>query len=94
MPALQRTVTPYKRLLNHGIKLAVTAVLLLLIGHNVDLDESLASISLLSARTVLLALALQLASNSVAGYRWYLIMRRIGSRSNALFFLQDRKSVV
>jgi uncharacterized protein (TIRG00374 family) len=89
MPALQRTVTPYKRLLNHGIKLAVTAVLLLLIGHNVDLDESLASISLLSARTVLLALALQLASNSVAGYRWYLIMRRIGSRSNALFFLQS-----
>jgi uncharacterized membrane protein YbhN (UPF0104 family) len=89
MPALQRRVNRRTRLLNFGIKLAVTVVLFLLIGHNVDLDESLASISLLSAKTVLLALALQLASNSVAGYRWYLIMRRIGSRSNALFFLQS-----
>lgn len=89
MPALQRSVTRRNRLLTYGIKLAVTTVLLLLIGHNVDLDESLAAISLLSAKTVLLALALQLASNAVAGYRWYLIMRSIGSRSNPLFFLQS-----
>lgn len=89
MPALQRSVTRHRRLLNFGVRLAVTVVLLLLIGHNVDLAESWASISLLSLKTVLLALLLQLASNSVAGLRWYLIMRRLGSRSKPLFFLQS-----
>ena len=89
MPALQRNIIRRKRLLNLGIRLAVTVVLLLLIGHNVDLEESLASVAMLSPGTVLLALALQLASNSVAGLRWYLIMRRIGSRQSALFFLQS-----
>ena len=89
MSALQRSVSRHRRLLNFGIRLAVTVALLLLIARNVDLAEALASISLLSAPTVLLALALQLASNSVAGYRWYLIMRRIGSTNNALFFLRS-----
>ena len=89
MPALQRSVSKRHRLLNYGVKLAVTVVLLLLIGHNVDLNESLASITLLSTGTVLLALALQLASNILASYRWYLIMRRLGSKAHPFFFLQS-----
>jgi uncharacterized protein (TIRG00374 family) len=77
------------RALRFGLRLAVTAALLLLIGRNVDLGEALASVTLLSWQTVLLALLLQLASNSVAGYRWYLIMRRIGSRNSSGFFLRS-----
>jgi len=72
---------------NYIIKLLITALLLFLIFRNVDLHKALASAAMLSPATILLALALQLASNSIAAYRWFLIMRRIGSRKNFPFFL-------
>lgn len=77
------------RMLNYLVKLGVTVALFLLILNNIDLDEALSSVALLSADVVIIALLLQLASNSVAGYRWYLIMRRIGSRQRFPFFLQS-----
>lgn len=76
-------------MLNYLVKFAITAGLLLLIARNVDLKEAYASIILLSAPIILLALVLQLASNSLAALRWFIIMRRIGSPKGFLFFLQS-----
>lgn len=74
-------------MLNYLVKFTITAALLLLIARNVDLKEAYASLTLLSPFIVLLALVLQLASNSVAALRWFIIMRRIGSPKNFVFFL-------
>jgi uncharacterized membrane protein YbhN (UPF0104 family) len=76
-------------MLNYSIKLSITAALLFLIFINVDLEKAYASASLLSLGTILLALTLQIASNSIAAFRWFLIMQRIGSAKNFLFFLQS-----
>ena len=76
-------------MLNYSIKLSVSAAMLFLIFSNVDMEKAYASASLLSLGTILLALALQIASNSVAAFRWFLIMQRLGSTKNFLFFLQS-----
>lgn len=72
---------------NYLIKLGVSAVLLALIFHNIDTDEAFRSASLMSPGPILLALSLQLASNSIASFRWYLIMARLGSSKKFPFFL-------
>lgn len=74
---------------NYIIKLAITAGLLLLIARNVDLKQAYASITMLSPVVILIALVLQLSSNTVASLRWFIIMRRIGSPRGFFFFLQS-----
>jgi len=86
MPALQR-VKNTTNMLNYFIKFSVSAALLFMIFNNVDLEQAYASASMLSLGTVLMALVLQIASNSIASFRWFLIMQRLGSTKNFLFFL-------
>jgi len=89
MQVLQGQAENNRTGINYIIKLGVSALLLFLIFRAVDLNEALASLSKISVGIFALALVLQISSNSVAAYRWYLIMRRIGSSQNFFFYLKS-----
>ncbi len=74
---------------NYVIKLCVSGILLFLIFVNVDLGEAMAAASSLPARSIFMVILLQLGSNTVAAYRWFLIMRRIGCGENFFYYLQS-----
>lgn len=76
-------------MLNYCIKFCVTIILFALILRNVDIESAYTAASQLSWLTVALAIVLQLGSNSVAAFRWFLIMRRIGSSKPFPFFLMS-----
>lgn len=75
--------------MNYFIKLGVSALLLILIFRAIDPEKALSSFSLVSFNIFALAVLLQMSSNSVAAYRWYLIMRRIGTLQNFFFYLRS-----
>ncbi len=88
MPVLHDTDRK-KRTVNYGIKLAVTGGLLFLIFQNVNTGDASSALIAVSPEYLLTALLLQLASNTVAASRWYLIMSRIGFRQPYSFFLKS-----
>lgn len=88
MPVLHDTDRK-KRTVNYSIKLAVTTALLFLIFRNVNSGDASAAITAASPRYLLAALLLQLASTTVAGSRWYLIMSRIGFKNSWSFYLKS-----
>ena len=49
----------------------------------------MASLSVIPVRILILALVMQLASTTVAAFRWFLIMRRMGSTANVFFFMKS-----
>ena len=69
------------------VKLLITIGLLGLILSRIDLDATRTLILSVPPRLLLLALALQLASNVVAALRWRLIMDRIGHARPFSFYL-------
>jgi len=71
------------------IKLAITGLLLFLILKNVNPQEIWHQFVSVSPAMFALALVLQLASNSVAAGRWFLIMRTIGFKQPFLFYLKS-----
>ncbi len=71
------------------IKLAITGLLLFLILKNVNPQETWQQLSSVSPAMFALALVLQLASNSVAAGRWFLIMRTIGFTQPFPFYLKS-----
>ncbi|MCF6187600.1 MAG: flippase-like domain-containing protein [Desulfobulbaceae bacterium] len=71
------------------IKLAITGLLLFLILKNVNPQETWHQLASVSPAMFALALALQLASNSVAAGRWFLIMRKIGFTQPFPFYLKS-----
>ncbi len=75
--------------MKYFIKLAITGLLLFLILKNVNPLETWDQLASVSPAMFALALALQLASNSVAAGRWFLIMRTIGFKQPFLFFLKS-----
>jgi uncharacterized protein (TIRG00374 family) len=88
MPSM-REKTHQPKITTYFIKLGISAGLLLLIVRSVNPEEALASISLVSPGILLLALCLQTASTSIAAFRWFLIMRKIGSTNDIRFFLKS-----
>jgi hypothetical protein len=77
------------KIINYLIKFGISAGLLFLILKTVNLQEALASLTLISFSSLIVAFLLQLASTSLAAYRWYLIMRKIGSSEGFPFFLKS-----
>jgi uncharacterized membrane protein YbhN (UPF0104 family) len=75
--------------INYLIKFGITIGLLFLIIRSVNPGEALRAIMLITPSGMLLALALQLASNSVAAFRWHLIMQRIGFTHPYSFYLKS-----
>jgi uncharacterized membrane protein YbhN (UPF0104 family) len=81
--------TEQPKIVNYLIKFSISAGLLFLIIRSVNIEEALVSLSLMPPGILALALGLQLASTSIASFRWFLIMRRMGSDENILFFLKS-----
>ncbi|GBE12242.1 hypothetical protein BMS3Bbin14_02065 [bacterium BMS3Bbin14] len=88
MPGLQKH-TGRKLPVKFIIKLGVTAGLFFLISRSVNLQAALASLARLSPAVLAVAIALQLTSTCVSSFRWFLIMRRIGSPQPFFFFLKS-----
>ena len=88
MPVLYDTDRK-KRTVNYSIKLAVTGGLLFLIFRSVNTGDATTALTAVSPFYLLIALLLQLSSNTVAASRWYLIMSRIGFGQPFLFFLKS-----
>ena len=89
MQVLQDQAENNRTWLTYAVKLGVSGLLLFLISRTVNLNDALTSVRQLPFSLLILAILLQLASNSVAAYRWYLIMRCIGFTRNFLFFLKS-----
>jgi uncharacterized protein (TIRG00374 family) len=88
MPVLHDTDRK-KRTVNYSIKLAVTGGLLFLIFRSVNTGDASTALTAVSPWYLLVALLLQLASNTAAASRWYLIMSRIGFGQPYSFFLKS-----
>ena len=70
-------------------KLIVSALLIYLIARNLDLHALGKTAASLSPAALAGALALQLASNGTAAFRWYLIMRALGFAGTFAFYLRS-----
>jgi len=81
--------TEQPKIINYLIKFGISAGLLFLIIRSVNLEEALASLSKVPLGILAIALCLQLASTGIASFRWFIIMRRMGSVENFLFFLKS-----
>ena len=75
--------------MKYGIKLLITGLLLFLIFRQINLAQTWHHIRSVSPLVFFGALLLQLASNSVAALRWFLIMRAIGFSQPFSFFLKS-----
>lgn len=75
--------------MKYGIKLAITGLLLFFIIRQVNPLETWQQIASVSPALFLLALMLQIASNTVAAGRWCLIMQKIGFTMPFSFFLKS-----
>jgi uncharacterized protein (TIRG00374 family) len=77
------------KILNYLIKLGISSGLLFLVFRTVNLEEALATLAMIPFPSLISALFLLFASTTIAAYRWFLIMRRIGSAEGFLFFLKS-----
>ena len=75
--------------MKYGIKLAITGLLLFFIFQQIDFQQTRQQIASISPLVLPAALVLQIASNTVAAGRWFLIMRRIGFDRPFSFFLKS-----
>lgn len=76
-------------MMKYGIKLAVTGLILFLILKNVNPEQTWQHLITVSPVMLILALCLQVCSNSVAAVRWYLIMQKIGFSNPLSFYLKS-----
>jgi uncharacterized protein (TIRG00374 family) len=67
----------------------ISALLLVFIFQNMDSDRTVLALSRLAPSHLLSALALQLASNTVAAFRWHLIMHRLGLSAPLTVYLKS-----
>jgi uncharacterized protein (TIRG00374 family) len=88
MPVLQ-DADKRKQTINYVVKLAVTAVLLILIFRTVDTGDTTLALTAISPWNLLAALLLLITSILVAASRWFLIMQRIGFKQPCSFFLKS-----
>lgn len=70
-------------------KLSVSALLIYLIARNLDFQALGRTAAGLSPAALAAALALQLASNATAAFRWFLIMRALGFTESFPFYLRS-----
>ncbi|HHD63937.1 MAG TPA: flippase-like domain-containing protein, partial [Desulfobulbaceae bacterium] len=75
--------------MKYAVKLAITGLLLFFILQQVNPRETWQQITTVSPALFLLALILQIASNTVAAGRWCLIMKKIGFSMPFSFFLKS-----
>ncbi len=73
----------------YGLKILVAGLLLLLIFRSVDSKSTTAAIAAASPVYLLAACLLQIACNTVAASRWRLIMRQLGFKQSASFYLKS-----
>ncbi len=78
-----------KRAVNYAVKIGITALLLFLILRSVNSRDTAAAMSGVSFQSLLIALLLLFCSTTIASFRWYLIMQRIGFCQGYLFFLKS-----
>jgi glycosyltransferase 2 family protein len=62
----------------YAVRVLISTLLLVFIFQNMDPDNTALALNKLALSHLFSALALQLASNSVAALRWHLIMQRLG----------------
>ncbi len=75
--------------LKYLVKFGITLGLLFFIVRSIDPVSAKESIAQVTPLGIILALLLQIASNSVAAFRWFLIMQRIGFSQPFSFFLKS-----
>ncbi len=88
MPAVRKD-RKVNRPVNYAVKLGISTALLLLIFRQVDPARAWQAMRQVPPASILVAILLQLASNTVATYRWSLIMARIGFRHPFTFYLKS-----
>ncbi|MGB5685705.1 MAG: lysylphosphatidylglycerol synthase transmembrane domain-containing protein, partial [Candidatus Electrothrix sp.] len=76
-----------KKSLQYTLKLSVTGLLLFFIFRSIHPEEMLEAVTAISPGYLLLALFVQLASFTVAAYRWQLIVGRLGFKAPFTFYL-------
>lgn len=76
-------------LLNYGLKLTVAGLLLFLIFRSINPSTTVAALASASPGFLFAALLFQLACNTVAAFRWRLIMERLGFNAPGLFYLRS-----
>jgi len=74
---------------NYAVKVAITGVLLFFILRQVDPAQTWQHIRSIHPFVLVAALTLQMASNTVAALRWYLIMKTMGFSQPFSFFLRS-----
>lgn len=86
---LLQNITGRLRTLNLFFKFFISGILLILIAGNVDFSRTMVALRTLPGAVVFLALLFQVASNSVAAFRWFLIMSKIGFSEPFSFYLRS-----
>uniref|UniRef100_UPI0040561A86 lysylphosphatidylglycerol synthase transmembrane domain-containing protein n=1 Tax=Candidatus Electrothrix sp. TaxID=2170559 RepID=UPI0040561A86 len=76
-----------KTSLQYSLKLVVTGLLLFLIFRSIHPEKVLKAVTTISPLHLLVALLTQLASLTVAAYRWQLIVDRLGFNAPLSFYL-------
>jgi uncharacterized membrane protein YbhN (UPF0104 family) len=77
----------FKASLQYGLRISVTGLLFFLIFRSIHPKEILEAVTAISPMYLLFALCAQLASFTVAAYRWRLIVSRLGFQAPLTFYL-------
>ncbi|MDH3349279.1 MAG: flippase-like domain-containing protein [Desulfobulbaceae bacterium] len=85
MSVLQDT-SQQTRPISYLIKIGITVVLLFFIIRGVSLDKAMNALINVAPLGLVIAFILQGCSGSVAAYRWFLIMRRVGFKPTFPFY--------
>lgn len=89
MQSMPEKTNKQPHIISYFIKIGISAVLLFFILRSVNLNEAITSFRLLSFNLLALALLMQVASTVIASFRWFLIMKKIGSTEKFIFFLKS-----
>lgn len=75
-------------MLKLSLKILITVAILFIIARSIDLATVLGVVQNMQPKYLILALAMQLISATLASYRWYLIMQRLKFGLGPLFYLK------
>ncbi|MCW5212148.1 flippase-like domain-containing protein [Desulfobulbus sp. TB] len=73
--------------MQYALKLSFTTILLVIIFRSIHPQEVLEAVTTVSSLHLLAALLTQLASFTIAAYRWQLIVQRLGFQASFVFYL-------
>lgn len=73
--------------MQYALKLSFTTILLVIIFRSIHPQEVLEAVTTVSLLHLLAALLTQLASFTIAAYRWQLIVQRLGFQASFVFYL-------